>query len=337
MYIVGMILDNFKMSKAIIYAPLAGISDSPARRIAVKHGADMTFSELISSEGVIRDSKRTLALAKFDNLERPIGLQLFGANPQSMAEAAKIISSLDPDFIDLNFGCPVRKVIAKNGGSSVLRDLGLFRKIISKVVEATKLPVTIKMRSGWDSESLVYLEGGKIAEDCGAAAVTLHPRTKSQGFSGNADWSQIAELKKSVNIPVIGNGDVKDVTDVKRMFDVTGCDGVMVGRASLGNPWMFGRIKKYLESGVIPAEPTFDEKIEVALEHFDMALEEFGMTHGIYKMRSRFGWYIKGMPGASEIRLRINHSLSVDEIKDIVNSYKESLSTGANPRILENA
>lgn len=325
MYIVGMIRDNFTLSKAIVYAPLAGISDSPSRKLAVRFGADLTVSELISSEGVIRNSKRTLDLAGFDNSERPIGLQLFGANPDSMAEAARILSSFDPDFIDLNFGCPARKVVGKNGGSSILRDLKLFRKIIDRVINAIDLPVTVKMRSGWDNRNLTYLKAGKIAEDCGAAAVTLHPRTRAQSFAGKADWSQIAQLKNELKIPVIGNGDIKNVTDVKLMFDQTGCDGVMLGRVSIGNPWIFQRVKEYLKTGNVPLEPTFTERINLALEHFDMTLDEFGMPHAIYKMRSRFAWYLKGMPGASVIRARINRSRSVEEIKEIVLNFSHDL------------
>ncbi|UCE65163.1 MAG: tRNA dihydrouridine synthase DusB [Candidatus Zixiibacteriota bacterium] len=313
------------MSKAIIYAPLAGISDSPSRKLAVRFGADMTVSELISSEGVIRNGKRTMELAKFDDSERMIGLQLFGANPTSMAQAAKILSSFGPDFIDINFGCPARKVVGKNGGSSVLRNLDLFKEIIIKVVDAVDLPVTVKMRSGWDSRNLTYIEAGKIAEGCGAAAVTLHPRTKAQGFEGEADWLQIAELKNELKIPVIGNGDIKNVTDARLMFDQTGCDGIMLGRVSVGNPWIFGRIKQYLKTGEIPPEPPITERLNVALEHFEMTLEEFGIPHGVYKMRSRFAWYLKGMPGASIIRARINRSRSAEEIKETITSYAGEL------------
>jgi nifR3 family TIM-barrel protein len=323
MYIVGMIRNNFKLSKAIVYAPLAGISDSPSRKLAARFGADITVSELISSEGVIRKSARTLELAKFHNSERIIGLQLFGANPDSMAEAAKILSALNPDFIDLNFGCPARKVVGKNGGSSVLRNINLFKEIIKKVVDNVDLPVTIKMRSGWDSRNLTYMEAGRIAEDCGAAAVTLHPRTRTQGFEGKADWAQIAELKNELKIPVIGNGDIKTVVDAKTMFDTTGCDGIMLGRVSIGNPWIFQRIKSYLETGIIPHEPTFVERLNLALEHFDMTLEEYGMPRAMYKMRSRFAWYLKGMPGASTLRAKINRSRSVEEIKDLVFTFAD--------------
>jgi nifR3 family TIM-barrel protein len=318
-----MIRDNFKKSKMILYAPLAGISDSPSRKIAVRFGADMTVSELISSEGIIRAGKRTMELAKFDESERPIGLQLFGADPGSMAESAKILASHNPDFIDLNFGCPARKVVGKNGGSAILKDLRLFEEIIRKVVESVDIPVTVKMRSGWDMRSLVYLEAGKICQDCGVAAVTLHPRTRAQGFSGDADWAQIAELKNILEIPVIGNGDIRNVVDAKKMFDLTGCDGIMLGRASIGNPWIFKRIKDYLKTGEVPPEPSISERVALAMEHFDMTLAEFGTPRGIYKMRSRFAWYLKGFPGASTVRAKINRTKEVGEIKELLLNYVE--------------
>ena len=316
-----MIGEDFKTSKAIIYAPLAGISDSPARKIAVRHGADMTVSELISSEGVIRHSHRTLALAKFDNLERPIGLQLFGANPETMAEAAKIISSFDPDFIDLNFGCPVRKVVGKNGGSSILQNLNLFKEIIRKVVKATDLPVTVKMRSGWDSGSLVYIEAGKIAQDCGAAAITLHPRTKAQGFAGRAEWSQIAELKEAVDIPVIGNGDIRDVVDVKRMFDETGCDGVAVARGALGNPWIFSKTAEHLNNEAASCGPDVYEIARTMKEHLALIVEFRGEVIGVMQFRKFFSWYLRGMT-VKELKFKAFHAATREEMMRLIDELE---------------
>ncbi len=320
-----MIPENFKMSKAIIYAPLAGISDSLARKIARNHGADMTISELISSEGIIRGGEKTLEIARFNQSERPLGLQIFGSKPESMAESATILASLSPDFIDINFGCPARKVVGKNGGSSVLKDLSLLKRIVAMVVKAVDIPVTVKMRSGWDSGSLTYLEAGKIIEDCGAAAVTLHPRTKVQSFTGRADWSQIAELKQSLKIPVIGNGDISSPEDAGRMFSETGCDAIMVGRAAIGNPWIFNRIKEYLNTGEVPPEPTPRQRMTLALEHFDSMIDKFGVPRGVFKMRAVFCWYFRGLPGISEIRFRINRMISPEEIKVTISSYLETL------------
>jgi tRNA-dihydrouridine synthase B len=222
-------------------------------------------------------------------------------------------------------------VIGKNGGSAVLKDLKLLEKIVKKVVEASDIPVTVKMRSGWDAKSLVYLQSGKISQDCGAAAVTLHPRTRTQGFSGEADWTQIAELKNELDIPVIGNGDIRNVTDARRMFDQTGCDGIMLGRASMGNPWIFNRIKEYLKTGEIPPEPSIRERVELALEHFEMTLAHYGTPRGIYKMRSRFIWYLKGFPGASAVRANINRLEDVNEIKELLLNYVEGISKNMSP------
>lgn len=311
---------NFKNSMAVISAPIAGLSDSPSRKLARLFGADMTVSELVSAEGIIRDGKKTMELVHFDDSERPIGIQIFGANPQSMAEAAKIMEELRPDFIDINFGCPARKVVGKNGGSSVLRNLKLLREIVENVVKSVSLPVTVKMRSGWDDKSLVFLEAGRIVEDCGAQAVTLHPRTRVQGFDGKADWSMIRNLKDTLKIAVIGNGDIFTPKDASDMFAQTGCDAVMVGRAALGNPWIFQRIKEFRETGVVPPEPSLPQRIKTAATHFDMTLEHYGYPRGIYIMRSRLACYLKGLPGATKIRAALIRMESPEEIKNLLNS-----------------
>lgn len=316
---------NFKNSKYIIYAPMAGISDSPGRKIAKSSGAQIVFSGLISAEAIIRNSNRTLDLARFDNMERPIGLQIFGARPQAMALAAQILAKLEPDFIDINFGCPATKVVGKNGGSSILKDLDLLKEIVSAVIEAVDLPVTVKMRAGWDSDSLSFLEAGKIIEDSGAIAVTLHPRTKMQAYSGQADWNLISELKQSLSIPVIGNGDIFSPQDAKRMFDETGCDAIMIGRGSLGNPWLFKRVRHYIENNEILPEPTVDERLDMALQHFNMMVEYYGQPLGIYKMRSQFCWYLRGLPNSAEIKMQINRLLSPIDIRDLLFSYRDSL------------
>jgi tRNA-dihydrouridine synthase B len=315
---------NFKGQKTIIFAPLAGISDSPARLIAREFGSDIVISGLISAEGLIRGCRKTWELADFRNSERPVGLQLFGANPESMARAAADLARLAPDFIDINFGCPARKIVDKNGGSSVLRDLELLKNIVVGVVQAVDIPVTVKMRAGWDDSELIFLQAGEIVENAGAAAVTIHPRTKIQGFSGTADWSRIKELKARLSIPVIGNGDINSPEDAKRMFDETGCDSIMIGRAAVGNPWIFKQVKGYLENGQLLPKPEPHEKIELALRHFDMMVEYYGLPRAIFKMRSQLCWYLRGLPKSSEIKTAINKLLSPSQIKDLLYSYRDS-------------
>jgi nifR3 family TIM-barrel protein len=243
-----------------------------------------------------------------------------------MATAASELAQLNPDFIDINFGCPARKIVGKNGGSSILRDLDLLRDIVSAVVKAVSLPVTAKIRSGWDSNELNYLEAGKIIEQAGAVALTIHPRTKAQAFSGEADWDVIRELKESLHIKVIGNGDITTPEDAKRMFDTTGCDAIMIGRSAIGNPWIFNRIKHYLSTGENLPEPTAREKIELSLEHLDLSILQYGLPHAVFRMRSQFCYYLRGLCGSSDIRASINHLTSPDEIKELLLHYVESLS-----------
>ena len=324
-YIVGAMKLNFKNSKYVIYAPMAGISDSPARKIARTFGAQIVSSGLISAEAIIRNSKRTLDLARFDNSERPIGLQIFGARPIAMAQAAQILARLEPDFIDINFGCPAPKVVGKNGGSSILKDLDLLGEIVSSVVNAVDLPVTVKMRAGWDSESLTFLEAGKIIEDSGAIAVTLHARTKMQAYGGRADWNMISKLKRALGVPVIGNGDIFKPQDAKKMIDETGCDAVMIGRGSLGNPWLFRQVRHYLDCNEILPEPIPRERISMAVEHFNMMIQYYGQPLGVYKMRSQFCWYLHGLPNSAEIKTHINRLLLPVEIEDLLYRYRESL------------
>ncbi|MCP4582582.1 MAG: tRNA dihydrouridine synthase DusB, partial [candidate division Zixibacteria bacterium] len=293
------------------------MTDSLTRRLARKWGADATVTELISSEGLIRNCKKTKALMAFDQAERPLGIQLFGARAEVMAEAAELAADLKPDFIDLNFGCPAKKVVAKNGGSSMLKNLTELANIIKLVVEAVNIPVTIKYRSGWDHDSIVAVEVARIAEDNGAAAVCLHPRTRMQGFSGEADWSLIRDIKRAINIPVIGSGDINSPRKAKEMFDRTGCDAVMICRASFGNPWIFKRTKHYLETGELLAVPAVDIRIDTALDHLRLSIEKYGSFAGLIRMRSKLCWYLKGLPGASKLRSGLVLLPTEDEIIEL--------------------
>jgi tRNA-dihydrouridine synthase B len=314
-------LTNFKVSGAVILAPAAGVTDSITRRIAREFGADITVSELVSAEGLIRDHDKTKELLGFTPQERPIGLQLFGADPDHIAEAAVYAASLGPDFIDLNFGCPARKVVGKNGGSSLLLNLSIVEKIIAKTVKAVSIPVTMKYRSGWDEKNIVAVEVAKIAESCGASAICLHPRTRTQGFSGVADWSLLAEVKNNIKIPVIGSGDIDSPQKAKQMFDETGCDAVMICRASFGNPWIFSRTRQFLDTGVIPPEPSAGERINLAIRHLRLSIAHYGNRRGIYNMRSKLAWYLHGLPGATRVRTELMKRADENEVVQLLADF----------------
>jgi len=304
---------------------LAGISNRPFRILAVRRGAALTYTEMVSSEGIIRHQKKTLAMMEFQPDEQPLGIQLFGANPEVMGRAATIVKeSFGPDLIDLNFGCPVKKVVRKNGGAAVLKDLVLTEDIIRAVVEAAgEIPVTIKIRSGWDEDNLVYIEAGLIAQKAGAVAVTLHARSRSRGFAGEADWSAIKKLKEAVDITVIGNGDIRTPLDARRMIDQTACDAVMIGRVSFGNPFIFGQIDHYLKTGDLLPEPSFNEIIELALEHAGLMAGQYGETRGTKMMRRYLGWYVRGWPGATELRPRLFKVNTREDIKLVFDDFLE--------------
>jgi len=324
-YIFGNMRPNFKPYKWVILAPAAGVTDSITRKIAKKWGADATVTELISAEGLVRNCLKTKAFLDFEEAERPLGIQLFGADPDHMAKAAEIASKLNPDFIDLNVGCPVKKVVGKNGGSSLLKNLELLEKIISQVVQAVNIPVTVKYRSGWDSDNIVVVEVARLAEANGIAAVSLQPRTRVQGFAGRADWSLISDVKKVVEIPVIGSGDIDSPEKAKQMFEQTGCDSVMICRASFGNPWIFQRTRHYLETGEVLPGPDVDTRISTALEHLHLSIEKHGDYGGLVRMRNQLCWYLKGLPGAAQIRKRLVLLPTEQEVIELLENYKLEL------------
>ncbi len=283
----------------------------------------MVFTEMISSEGVIRDQKKTLAMMVSRPETKPIAIQLFGANPEAMGKAAAItVRDFGPDMVDINFGCPVKKVVNKNGGAAVLKDLTRTREIIAAVIEgAGSTPVSVKMRTGWEGKSPVYIEVGQIAQEAGAKAVILHARSRADGFSGKADWSAIRRLKEAVDIVVIGNGDVRTPADARRMIDETGCDGVMIGRASQGDPQIFGRVNHYLETGETIPEPGIAEKIALVTRHAELMVDEYGEQRGVLRMRKTLGWYFRGFKGASELRQRLVRVERLGDIEDVLGAY----------------
>lgn len=316
-------LGKLNIDGQVLSAPLAGVSMRPFRVLALQLSAALVYTEMVSSEGIIRHQKRTMAMMEFGADEHPIGIQLFGSKPEVMRQAAEICTDeCQPDLVDINFGCPVKKVVGKNGGAAVLKDLVLTREIIFATVEgAGQTPVTVKMRTGWDEANPVFLKVGRMAQEAGAAAVTLHARSRAGGFSGQADWDAIAALKAEVDIPVIGNGDVRSPEDARRMLDQTGCDAVMVGRASMGNPRIFKEIDHFLQTGKLLPAATSVEKMQLARTHAQLMVEEYGPERGVIMMRKYLAWYVKGMRGAVELRSRMVRVSTLDEIDAILNDY----------------
>ncbi len=297
-------IGTLEVKSPVFLAPMAGITDYSFRILCKEQGAGIVYSEFVSAHGVVRENECTLDLIKFTEAERPIGIQIFGDDPEIMSDAADYINKkFKPDLLDINYGCPVPKVTKRGAGSAALKDLTLMRDITQAVVESVpNLPVTVKMRAGWDKQSIVVEPAAGLLEAAGIKAITLHPRTTNQSFKGKADWELIKNLKAAVKIPVIGNGDISNPADVIRMFDETGCDGVMIGRAALGNPWIFNQILTKLKNKSNAPLPSLVERINTCRRHFDMLIESRGKRKGSYLIRKHFGWYIKGFPGAAKFR-----------------------------------
>jgi len=305
---------------------MAGVADSAFRLMAKEGGASLVYSELVSAEGLIRDSSKTRDLMHFVSQERPIGVQLFGSKPESMAEAARQAETLQPDLIDLNFGCPVKKVIKHGAGAAVLQDLPRMKQIVHAVVQAVECPITAKIRIGWDHDSIVATEAARICEGEGAAAIAVHARTRSMGYSGKADWSYIRKVIQTVRIPVFGNGDVFSANDAKRMLDQTGCDLVMIGRGAMGRPWIFQQIQHFLDTGELIPDPSPSKRIEICLQHFDLAIQQKGENRAVKEMRKHFSAYIKGLRGASRLRTELFQMTEVDAIQEKLFIFAEDQS-----------
>jgi nifR3 family TIM-barrel protein len=307
----------------LFLAPMAGISESPFRQVCRRYGADVVVSEFISSVGISLGIERVLAEMRFEPVERPIGIQIYGADAEIMAKAAGRVTELfQPDFVDINFGCPVKKVVRNNGGSGCLKDMGLVRGIIRAVRDATHLPVTVKIRSGWDETQRDPVEIALRCQEAGARALTLHPRTRTQMYQGAADWDEIAAVAQALTIPVIGNGDIRTPEDVVTMRNQTHCAGIMIARGSFGNPWLFAQARDLLAGRAKRPDPSPDERFSTALEHARLALRLQGDTRKTaLEFRKHFGWYTKGLPGASELRQRLFAIESMAEAETIFANY----------------
>ncbi len=298
-------ISTLTIDTPLVLAPLAGYTDSPMRRIARRFGASAVWTEMVSAEGAVRGSEATLALLGFRPEERPIVFQLFGANPESMAGAARLVQRLGPDAIELNVGCPARKVVKSGSGAALMRDTGLLAEVATALVDAVSVPVTAKIRSGWDDRSVNAPEVAGILEECGVSAVTVHPRTRALGFKGRADWTVIAAVRSAVGIPVIGNGDVMEPAGALRMMEETSCDAVMVGRGAVGNPWLFSRAVAMLERGTDPGPPSRADRLALVIEHLDLMVGAKGERYGVMEMRKHIVAYLRGSPGAAGLRAEL--------------------------------
>src|SRR5689334_18496177 len=307
-------------------APMAGVSESPFRRLCRQHGADVVVTEFLSAEGIRRENEATLHKLAFGADERPIGVQIFGAEPAAMGEAARSVSDVfQPEFIDINFGCPVKKVVRRNGGSGCLRDLDLVQEVIRSVASHTHLPVTVKIRSGWNEEMRDPVRIALKCQEAGARALALHPRTRTQMYSGSARWEEIAAVVDALDIPVLGNGDIKTAEDAVRMQRETSCAAVMIARGSFGQPWIFDQTRALLEGKPKPAAPSIERRFEIALDHARMAdAYEADPRGAAIEFRKHLGWYVKGVPGSAELRRKLHAVVSLSEVEDVFAEYLAS-------------
>ena len=307
----------------IVLAPMAGISNTSYRKIIKKLGAGLIYAEMVSDKALMYGDKKTLSLLNMDESERPIVQQIFGSDLESFQIAAKkVYEEMHPDIIDINMGCPVPKVALRaQAGSALLKNPEKIREIVKTVVASVPVPVTVKIRSGWDENSINAVEIARVCEESGAKAIAIHARTRSQGYSGNADWNIIKLVKDAVSIPVIGNGDIKSCYDAKRMLDETGCDAVMIGRGVLGNPWLIKECVEYLEDGKEPVEITAIEKLEMLKYHYELLLKDKGEKLAMLEIRSHAIWYLKGMKGGAKIKNDICSAKSSEDIFKIIGEY----------------
>lgn len=325
MYIKKLKIGNLELENNLILAPMAGVTDLPFRMICKKYGKPgLVCNEMVSSKAITFKDEKTLRMLNCKEEERPISMQIFGSEPEIMGQAAKVVSEI-ADIVDINMGCPAPKVVKNGDGSKLLLNLELAEKIIATVVENSTKPVTLKIRKGWDKEHIVAVELAKMAEKNGICAITVHGRTRDEYYSGVADWDIIRQVKENVKIPVIGNGDVKGAEDAKKMFDETGCDGIMIGRATLGNPWIFNEIVSKLNEIAQGNDISLKEKKNTILEHFELLLAEKGEYTATREIRKHIAWYVKGLKNATVIREEINKVETKEAFVKILSEYFNSL------------
>ena len=315
-------IGNLEFSVPVFLAPMAGVTDTAYRILAREMGCELVYSEMVSDKGINYRNTHTLEMLHTEPAERPIAMQLFGAEPQSVVRAAQYVESLGcADILDFNMGCPAPKVVKNHEGSALMKEPQQAFAILSALRKAVRLPVTVKMRLGWDDDSINVLELARLAEQAGMDAIAVHGRTREQFYRGQADWETIAAVKQAVSIPVIANGDVRTCADLARIFAVTGCDGVMIGRAAQGNPWIFRRFREFLQTGVELPEPSLAERGEIILRHLDMLLQFKGDYIGPREMRKHATWYTKGLPHGAELRNLFNQAETREDFIRIVDKF----------------
>lgn len=309
----------------VFLAPMEDVTDPSFRYMCKKFGADVVYTEFISSDGLIRDGRKSVQKLNIYDYERPVGIQIYGHLPDAMVEAARIVEQSSPDFIDINFGCPVKKIANRGAGSGMMRNVPLMIDITRQVIEAVDIPVTVKTRLGWDSDSKNIMEIALRLQETGIKALAIHGRTRAQMYKGQADWTLIGEVKKhpEIEIPIIGNGDITSAEQAAERFKNYEVDGIMIGRASVGRPWIFNEVRQYIDNGIIVPSPSVKERVVIAREHFNQSIKHKEMPRGIYEMRKHFSLYFKGIPHFKETRMRLVTSMDLNEIFDILDEIDE--------------
>ena len=324
MYLKKLKIGDVELENNIILAPMAGVTDLPFRIICKKYGnPGLVCNEMVSAKAIVYEDEKTRLMLNCKDEKKPISMQIFGSDPETMGKAAKEVSQIC-DILDINMGCPAPKVVKNGDGSKLLQNLDLIGKIVKEVVKNSEKPVTVKIRKGWDNDHIIAVEASRIIEEAGADAIVVHGRTREEYYSGIADWDIIRKVKENVNIPVIGNGDIKNEEDALKIFEETNVDGIMIGRAALGNPWIFKKIAYYLEIGEKLIEISNEEKYNVILEHFDLLEKEKGEYTATREIRKFIAWYVKGMKNATIIRNQINQVESSEDFRKILKNYFEN-------------